>query len=160
MKIWVYLNGIQQGPYSLENARLLPLEPTTPVWYDGLPKWITAAEAPMLADLFPGHAQQPATDSFTLTNEAPKATAAAGHAPADDIPLRPNTRLVWCIVLTVLCCSPFGIAGLFTGSAATQRYERGDYAGAARMAETTEWMVILGIVFGLIGWPLMCCLYA
>lgn len=158
MKIWVYLNGIQQGPYSLENARLLPLEPSTPVWYDGLPKWITAAEAPMLADMFSGETPQHVADSFLMSSEPHM--AAVHQAAADDIPPRPKTRLVWCIVLTVLCCSPFGIAGLFTGAAATQRYERGDYDGAARMAETTEWMVILGIVFGLIGWPIMCAFYA
>lgn len=37
MKIWVYLNDIQQGPYTLEELSQLPVTASTPVWYEGLP---------------------------------------------------------------------------------------------------------------------------
>ncbi|MDE7457823.1 MAG: DUF4339 domain-containing protein, partial [Muribaculaceae bacterium] len=32
MKIWVYLNGNQQGPYTLDELRQLNLTSSTPVW--------------------------------------------------------------------------------------------------------------------------------
>lgn len=158
MKIWVYLNGIQQGPYSLEQIALLPLEPHTPVWYEGLPKWLPAAEAPATASLF--EAGQRGENS--AYESAPQSEPFRAYAPGsrhdrleEEYVAKPSTHLVWCILLTVFCCSPFGVAGLFTGAFSSQRYNRGDYAGAERMSEATEWLVILGIVFALIGWPLM-----
>ncbi len=52
MKIWVYLNDIQQGPYTLEELSQLPVTASTPVWYEGLPQWLPAGEAPETAALF------------------------------------------------------------------------------------------------------------
>lgn len=167
MKVWVYLNGIQQGPYSMEQVALLPLEPSTPVWYEGLPKWVPAAEAPLTAPLFAnGSGNGSAACATEVEQESPARQTVweeninAEYAPGDRfspkvMPKKPSTHMVWCIILTVLCCSPFGIAGLFTGSFSTQRYNRGDYSGAERMSEVTEWMIILGIVFALVGLPMV-----
>ena len=72
MKFWIYLNGIQQGPYTFEQVKLLPLEPTTPVWYDGLPKWLPAAQAPATAPLFAAPTQaEPQVDDAAQTFGAP-----------------------------------------------------------------------------------------
>ena len=58
MKIWIYLNGIQQGPYSLDELADMPVKASTPVWYEGLPQWLPAGEAPATASLF-GAEQSP-----------------------------------------------------------------------------------------------------
>ena len=52
MQVWIHLNGIQQGPYTLDQLRLLSLDPTTPVWYEGLPQWMPAGKAPLTATMF------------------------------------------------------------------------------------------------------------
>ena len=44
MKIWVYLDGRQQGPYELEELFDLPVDENTKVWFDGLPRWCAAGE--------------------------------------------------------------------------------------------------------------------
>lgn len=147
MKIWVYLNNMQQGPYTFEQVKLLPLEPGTPVWYEGLSKWLPASEAPLTAPLF---ATAPSA-APSWTQPSPAYAPGQPQYAAEPVGPRPSSHLVWCILLTVLCCSPFGIAGLFTGSAATRRYDNGDYEGSRRMAEATDWLVILGIVWGIIG---------
>ena len=52
MKIWVHLNGQQQGPYEFEQLKSLPITPQTPVWYDGLAQWTVAGVAPATSMLF------------------------------------------------------------------------------------------------------------
>lgn len=64
MKIWVHLNGQQQGPYEFDDLKNLPITPQTPVWYDGLMQWTVAGVAPATAVLFqqqpqPNQPQQP-----------------------------------------------------------------------------------------------------
>ena len=163
MKIWVYLNGLQQGPYTLEQVKMLPLEPTTPVWYDGLAKWTPASEAPLTVELFAS-----AADPFAPAQDEPQAPygaqqAAGWGAPQPQAaytvdkgtqPKKPPTYMVWCILLTVCCCSPFAVAGIITGSFVSSRYNSGDYKGAWQMSRATEWLVIIAIVGALIYTPL------
>ncbi|MDE6137579.1 MAG: DUF4339 domain-containing protein, partial [Muribaculaceae bacterium] len=46
MKIWIHTGGVQNGPYSKEQIAAMHLPPATPVWYEGLPQWIPACQAP------------------------------------------------------------------------------------------------------------------
>lgn len=76
------------------------------------------------------------------------------------MPPRPATYMVWCIILTILCCSPFALAGIVTGAISSSRYNSGDYAGAKSMSTATEWLIIISIIWALIGTPLglfTCC---
>jgi len=52
MEFFVYLNDAQQGPFSAEQLRSLPITPETPVWYPGLADWTPAAFAPEVAAIF------------------------------------------------------------------------------------------------------------
>lgn len=190
MKIWIYFNGIQQGPYTFDQIKLLPLQPTTPVWYEGLPKWVPAAEAPLTAVLFAPpasteptaecgqpqpredegcprqdfqpFAQQPYTQQPYMQQpymQQPYAQQQQygqpqyGRPSEAEPPKRPSTYMGWCIVLTVLCCSPFALAGIITGSISSSRYNTGDYEGAKRMSTATEWLLIISIVWAIIGLP-------
>ena len=44
MKYWIYRDGLQRGPFTIEELADMNLTPDTPVWYEGLDNWITAAE--------------------------------------------------------------------------------------------------------------------
>lgn len=169
MKIWIYLNGIQQGPYTVDQLRLLPLTADTPVWYEGLAAWTPAAQAAAIAAWFRGgdvsqsapETEQPEPmvvtvdiDTKPLADEAAAPAAQPPIAPqVAEIEKRPPTYIAWCILLTVLCCSPFAIAGIITGAMSSSRYSAGQYASARKLSEATEWMVILAIVFAIIGLP-------
>ncbi len=61
MKFWIFLDGRQQGPYDLEQLMDMPVEPTTPVWFEGLPQWLPAGNVAELNPLFGKEA--PATDA-------------------------------------------------------------------------------------------------
>ena len=172
MKIWIYLNGLQQGPYSLEQVKLLPVDADTPVWYDGLPQWTPAGQTPLLGPLVATAAPEPdgpacapetpaeqaARAARTATQAAYAAQAAAQAAQAAQmattpIPPRPSTYIVWSIILTILCCSPFALAGIITGAISSSRYNSGDYAGAKSMSTVTEWLLIISVVWAVIAAP-------
>lgn len=140
MDIWIYLNGMQQGPYTLGQLQMMNLDPATPVWYDGLPQWMPASQAPATASLFGfGTAYQPQSQA-----EAPTGA---------ERPKKPNTYLVWNVILTVMCCCPTSLIGIITGAMSSSKYTAGDYDGAKKMSEITEWMLIIGIVWAVLSMP-------
>lgn len=171
MKIWIYLNGLQQGPYSIEQVKLLPVDANTPVWYDGLPQWTPAGQTPLLAPLFAATAtgtQNQAGATESTAEQAARAAQAAAQAAyaahaaaqaaqaaqqASALPPRPSTYIVWSIILTILCCSPFALAGIITGAISSSRYNSGDYAGAKSMSTVTEWLLIISIVWAVVAAP-------
>lgn len=54
MKIWIYVDGRQQGPFTLEQLLDQPVDENTKVWYEGLPKWYPAGYLDELKPLFDG----------------------------------------------------------------------------------------------------------
>lgn len=161
MKIWIHLNGVQQGPYSKEEIAAMNLPTSTPVWYEGLPQWIPACQAPALADIFDPSLRNAAGEAETegatvCAAEAAGGTATAAYAAARsaDRPRRPDTFLAWSIILTLCCCTPFSLAAIVTGAISNTRYNRGDYAGARRMSHATEWLVIIAITLGIVSLPI------
>ncbi len=159
MKIWVYLNGIQQGPYTTEEIANLPLTPSTPVWYEGLPQWMPASEAPKTACLFASEAaaEQPAPQTVDVVNTSP--AQPAYHASLNDYrpadaPAAPPTFIGWSIFV-LLCCFPIGgILGIIFSVMSGNAYRSGDYKKASTMSECAEWSIILSIVIGLMFTPL------
>lgn len=142
MQIWIYINGMQQGPYTVEQLKVMGIGRDTPVWYEGLPDWIKACDSPLLAPLF-------------AANAAASGFASQAKVDENAAPERPRTYLVWNIILTVLCCNVFALAGIITGVFASSRYNAGNYRGAKRLAEATEWLLILALVWLVIGGPVM-----
>ncbi len=51
MKIWIHINGVQEGPFAPEQLPLNRMDPQTPVWYEGLSYWMPASAAPVTAEL-------------------------------------------------------------------------------------------------------------
>jgi len=158
MKIWIHVNGVQQGPYSKEQIEAMHLPAATPVWYEGLAQWMPACQAPELADLFGdasgaavGNISDNGAGSVTSYSAAP---ASAAAVVAADVPPRPAAFLAWSIILTLCCCTPFSLAAVVCGAVTNMRYSRGDYEGARRMSRVTEWLVIISITLGIVGLPL------
>ncbi|MDE6288098.1 MAG: CD225/dispanin family protein [Muribaculaceae bacterium] len=143
MKIWIHLNGLQQGPYDLSQLSQLPIDANTPVWYDGLPKWTAAGVAPATAPLFSTAQNQqqqtpPAPPTYVYINQP-----APGMMPQP----KPPTYIGWSILLTILCCSPIALAAIITGAISSARYNAADYNGARSMSNVTEWLLIIAFVF-------------
>ena len=70
----------------------------------------------------------------------------------------PKTWLVESILVTLLCCLPFGIAGIVSASKVESRWYAGDKAGAMQAsADAARWTkigffggLIIGVLYGLL----------
>ena len=170
MKIWIFLDGRQQGPMDIDQLAQLPVTPTTPVWYEGLPDWSTLGAAPATAGLFApppvpqgnaGDNNAEASDSATPQSvataytPAPQAATAQSPRQAGGIPACPPNYLVWAILSTICCCTPVGIVAIVYTSQVMSRYNRGDYAGALMASQRAQLWLILAFVLGLIAVPFM-----
>lgn len=74
-------------------------------------------------------------------------------APADSIPPKPPTYLVWSILSVILCCMIPGIVAIIYSAKVTSRYEEGDYEGSQKASETAELWLIIAVVCGLVAVP-------
>lgn len=63
MKIWIYTDGAQKGPFSEEELLAMNITPTTPVWFEGMSKWLPAGEVPEMAAILRG--EHAASAEFT-----------------------------------------------------------------------------------------------
>lgn len=158
MKIWVYLNGIQQGPYTFDELSQLQITPSTPVWYEGLSQWLPASEAPATASLFAsGQSVSECTSRPVISQVSPtrQPSGIANAAPSQvDVPSAPPTFIGWSVFI-LLCCFPIGgLLGIIFSVMSGNAYRSGDYVKAKRLSESTEWCVILSIVIGLVTAPL------
>jgi hypothetical protein len=69
----------------------------------------------------------------------------------------PKNWLVESILVTILCCLPFGIAGIVFATQVNTKWSAGDYTGAAQSSkEAAKWTKI-GFFVG-IGWIVICML--
>lgn len=199
MKIWIFLDGKQQGPLTLDELRGLPITPETKVWFAGLPKWYPAGSLDELKSLFEEPSSSEAEEVFVeeqvpavpeppvvpqvpeaapapepaVTNEdEPSAQPAWApvQAPISQAPVQPTgqfqqappcppTYLIWNIILTVLCCTPFAVFGIISAILTGNAYNRGDHDGAKRWSEIGAWMVMLSFAFGALPSMLISLLY-
>ncbi len=170
MKIWIFLDGRQQGPMDIDQLAQLPVTPTTPVWYEGLPDWSTLGAAPATAGLFApppvpqgnaGDNNAEASDSATpqsvatAYSSAPQAATVQTPRQTAGMPACPPNYLVWAILSTICCCTPLGIVAIVYSSQVMSRYNRGDYAGALMASQRAQLWLILAFVLGLIAVPFM-----
>ena len=171
MKVWVYLDGRQQGPFEFEELRSLPVTPDTKVWFDGLPKWYPAGSLPEMAPLFEESAPQTcdyadrqpetaedaprANDNIAGFAEFrqpvyPEAAFAPAIAPMQAKPPCPPTYLGWSIALTILCCSPVTLGALVASILVNHYYLKGRLKAARTASQWAVWLVMASIALGLL----------
>ena len=65
------------------------------------------------------------------------------------VPPCPPTYLALSIIVTVLCCLPFGIVGIIKSSNVSKEYAAGNYAGAKDASKQAKTWSIIGLCCGL-----------
>lgn len=85
MKIWIYIDGAQKGPFGEDEILAMNIEPSTPVWFEGMPKWLPAGEVPEMAALLRGEtpAETPSGEAATPAVESPAEPSADAPAEAE-----------------------------------------------------------------------------
>lgn len=169
MKYWIYRDGLQRGPFTIEELANMNLTPDTPVWYEGLDNWITAAESPGLAPFLTtrndGADNRPLDVEYTEADNASE-TAFGNNQfrqqPAQDSfrsrideQSRPQgecppTYLAWSIIVTICCCLPLGIAAIIYSGKVKPCWQQGDERGAHKASETAQLLIILSVTLSLL----------
>lgn len=177
MKVWVYLDGRQQGPFELEQLLDMPVDENTKVWFEGLPKWYPAGTLPEMRPLFDGslsrrepvgHAEVEAYEDEPVpgleheqdTSELAVETVGEEPVQSKYAPGRryeprkrpdepcPSTYLGWTIALTICCCSPVSVAALVASIFVTSFYNNGKVEKARKASEVTAWLIMIAIALG------------
>lgn len=172
MKIWIYADGRQQGPFDTEQPAELKIDATTPVWYDGLDRWKPAGQCPELQQLLSGdgncraesdsqsdkHADEapirPAAPAPAPKRPAPApapAPAAAASAASDDE--CPPTYIGWSVFLTICCCSPLSIGALIASICVGTAWNGGRHGQARKASQWAAWLIMCAIALGFL--PMM-----
>ena len=84
--------------------------------------------------------------------EQSQATAPPMHEQAPR-PECPPTNLVAAIVCTLLCCTPFGVAGIVCAVLTQNHYNAGNYEKARKYSQWSDWMCILSVVLFFLSLP-------
>lgn len=143
---WHYAkHGKQEGPVDTatlqEKLQTGEVAPTDLVWKEGMPEWKPAAEVPELT--VASAAPSPAVPGPGGPTPGPVRNVQQ-PAPAVTSPV-PN-YLVPAILVTVLCCLPFGIPAIVYAAKVDGLVATGDVAGARHASEQAKkWSWIAGI---------------
>jgi len=159
MQKYYYTNGITTfGPFTLEELIRENISRETKVWFQELAEWQPAGTVPELSVLFKDSpppytysANPPATVNQGASDQGQGQPSAQGQVP-------PKSWLVESILVTLLCCLPFGIVGIVNASKVESRFYAGDYDGAFKASEEAKkwtnigfWLgIVVGIIYGIV----------
>jgi len=148
MKQYYYSDGQERfGPFSLEELRTKPIKKDTLVWHDELDEWREAGELPELAPIFELPTMPPPVNKPL---ETPSFTPNSPQVLDSSTESKPKTWLVESILVTILCCLPFGIAGIVNAAKVDSRFASGDYEGAKKSAAEAKKWTLIGLISGVV----------
>lgn len=180
MKVWIYLDGRQQGPFEYEQLRTIEgFGPSTKVWFEGLAKWYPAGELEQMAPLFDPNAPAPeqaaqaqaeqaaparteASAEQTAATQPQPAPASRRYAPGQNNYRRavcsepcPPTYLGLSIFLLICCCSPISLGAVVASICVSTFYGNGNLDKARRASDWAAWLVMISMALGFIPMMLM-----
>ena len=165
MKIWIYLDGRQQGPFELEELLDMPgVNENTKVWFEGLPKWYPAGALEETRVLFDGTLKPSEEHSECAEHSEPsepselsepsEPSVHQAYAPGQiyvskrpDVPC-PPTYLGWTIFLTICCCSPVSLGALVASICVSSFYMNGKLDKARKASEWAAWLIMIAFALG------------
>ncbi|MFB6341379.1 CD225/dispanin family protein [Saccharicrinis sp. FJH62] len=141
MKKYFYTDGTNKfGPFTIEELKEKGITRETNVWFQELGEWKPAGSVEELNELF---RNMPPPLNKTKSNE---------HN-IENLTLQkpPKTWLVESILVTILCCLPFGIAGIVNASKVESRFYSGDVEGANKSSADAKKWTTIGLILGIVG---------
>ncbi len=157
MSLYFYIaNGEQRGPISIEELQKMGISSTTKVWKEGMADWQPAGEVEEITAVISfGCTPPPVTPPVV-----PPVTAQATYngtvnqtfqsQPQENKPPKPDTYLVWSILVTILCCLPFGIPAIVYASRVDNQYFQGQYDAAYNSSKQAKTWTIVSAACGLV----------
>ena len=80
---------------------------------------------------------------------SPRGAASDAASPAGEaVPPCPPAYVAWSIIVTILCCTPVGVAAIILSSMTRSAYYRGQLDKSRKYSEITQWLIIASIICG------------
>ena len=172
-------NNQQQGPIDAAQLPAFGVTTKTLVWCEGMANWQAAGEIPELASFFaakqpeipaqpqmqPGTPAQPQMqpqaqpqvqpqtmniNNFQQTQQPMNTQPPFQQPNNQQMPPQPENYLVWAILVTILCCLPFGVASIIYSTKVSSLYAQGDYNGAVDASQKAKKFAMIGGIGGLV----------
>jgi len=149
----------QQGPFPLNELQGKNIRPETMVWRSGMPDWARAESVDELAFLFdskipvPQEKKEPVKQVLDIRHNThpssytPRTDNRREENKWNDIVPMPKNWLVESILLSIFCCSPVSVVGIFFASKVESLYYAKDFAGATRASNNARNWALAGILF-------------
>lgn len=146
-------NGEQKGPITLEEL-LTFVQRDTMIWHPGMSDWKPASEveeiAPHLGSSNTSCNNVP-VDTYNESNTNKYITNHNGYSyNSSNDSNKPNNYLVWSILLTLLCCMPFGVVSIIYSTKVDRCWKQGDNVGAQEASDNCKKFLIWGAIIGFI----------
>ncbi len=137
---FIVQNNQQQGPFTLEQLKTMPLTRDTRVWYQGMENWKPISDVPELSELVSSLPPMVGNSNWQQTTNP--------NMVDNGVP--PKTWLVESILATVFCCWPLGIPAIVNAAKVEGRFNRGDIEGANEASEQAKKYMQMSFWGGLI----------
>ncbi len=147
MKKYFYTDGKEKfGPFTFEELKEKEISRETLIWFEGLNEWKSAGEISELKDIFTILPPPVKNETINKNNTMENQNLNQNQPP--------KTWLLESILVTILCCLPFGIVGIVNASKVESKFYAGDIEGANRASqEAGKWTKIgfwVGLAVGII----------
>lgn len=162
MKVWVFIDGRQQGPFEKEELSGIPgFNENTKVWYEGLPKWYPAGSLDEFSEFFDNAAASAecVTEDYAASSQAFSESAAASQVRRTIDEPCPPTYVGLSVFLLICCCSPVSAAALVASICTSSLYAKGNLAGSKKASEVAAWLIMAAIALGFIPVMLMSAIF-
>jgi hypothetical protein len=138
MSKYYYTDGKERfGPFTLEDLSSRNITRETMVWMEGLADWIPAGNLAELQSLFPA-----------VTSQVPPISTPSGSVMGEK---PPKNWLVESILVTILCCLPFGIVGIIYATKVESLWNSGQRDAAIKASQDAGKWVRIGFFIGIAG---------
>lgn len=137
MTEYFYTDGKEKfGPFSLEELKAKNISKETMVWFENIKEWTPAGNVDELSSIFSATPPPVSATPPPTPPQTPPAFQQNTGFNAQNAPLvPPKTWLVESILVTVMCCMPFGVVGIINATKVESKFYAKDYAGAQKASD-------------------------
>lgn len=150
MKYYIAEGTTPMGPYEIEQLYELSLKPDTLVWTAGMTDWVSASTVEELSGLFqpvPPPLAPPEPPVYEVPSATPPPAPITEPGEAQLPPSKPFDWLWPSIAVTLCCCSPFAIIGIYYASECNNYWKRGDIDQSYHAAHIAKLWALGGLFF-------------
>lgn len=142
-------SGDERGPITVDFFKKYGLKGDRLIWFDGLPTWVEARTTPALKEYLGGDDK---LDSVTAVIKKHHGELHRGANPEWTDRHAPKSWLFESVVVTLLCCLPAGLAGVYYANKSTHLWAAGEYARSLRCSKIAKNWAFGGVLFILSLW--------